>query len=84
MTPRVRHTATYDRTLHVLEYAKRHRVNPYMLVKSGIMVGLGETREQIEETLKDLAAAGCDIVTIGQYFAAEQAQTPGQGIHPSR
>lgn len=68
MTPRVRHTATYDRTLMVLEHAKTHRANPDMLVKSGIMAGLGETKEQIEDTLKDLAAAGCDIVTIGQYL----------------
>lgn len=68
MTPRVRHTATYDRTLMVLAHAKKHRVNPYMLVKSGIMVGLGETKEQIEETLQDLANIGCDIVTMGQYL----------------
>lgn len=68
MTPRVRHTATYDRTLMVLEHAKKHRVNPTMLVKSGIMLGLGETREQVEETLRDLANIGCDIVTMGQYL----------------
>ncbi|HEV8052295.1 MAG TPA: lipoyl synthase [Parachlamydiaceae bacterium] len=68
MTPRVRHTATYDRTLMVLEHAKKHRVNPNMLVKSGIMVGLGETREQVEETLRDLANISCDIVTMGQYL----------------
>lgn len=68
MTPRVRHTATYDQTLKVLGHAKKHKVNPHMLVKSGIMVGLGETKEQVEETLKDLAAIGCDIVTMGQYL----------------
>lgn len=68
MTPRVRHTATYDRTLMVLEHAKKHRINPNMLVKSGIMLGLGETREQVEETLRDLANIGCDIVTMGQYL----------------
>lgn len=68
MTPRVRHTATYDQTLKVLEHAKKHRVNPNMLVKSGIMVGLGETREQVKETLQDLAKIGCDIVTMGQYL----------------
>lgn len=68
LTPRVRHTATYDRTLMVLEYAKKHRASPHMLVKSGIMVGLGETKEQVEETMRDLANAGTDIVTIGQYL----------------
>lgn len=67
-TPRVRHTATYDRTLMVLEHAKKHRIHPGMLVKSGIMVGLGETKEQIEKTLQDLANVGCDIVTMGQYL----------------
>lgn len=68
MTPRVRHTATYDRTLMVLEHAKKHRINPHMLVKSGIMLGLGETKEQTQETLQDLAHVGCDIVTMGQYL----------------
>ncbi len=72
LTPRVRHTATYDRTLAVLQHAKQRRINPHMLVKSGLMVGLGETRAQIEETLRDLAAAGCDIVTMGQYLQPNQ------------
>ena len=39
-----------------------------MAVKSGMMVGLGETKSQVRETLKDLSDAGCDIVTIGQYL----------------
>lgn len=68
MTPRVRHTATYDRTLKVLKHAKAAKVNPHMLVKSGLMVGLGEEKEQVFETLRDLASAGCDIVTMGQYL----------------
>lgn len=68
LTPRVRHTATYDKTLAVLKYAKGHRQNQHMLVKSGLMVGLGESRQQVENTLKDLADAGCDIVTMGQYL----------------
>ena len=71
LTPRVRHTATYDRTLTVLEYAKMHRTNSNMLVKSGIMVGLGETKDQVHETLRDLAAIGCDIITIGQYLQSD-------------
>lgn len=68
LTPRVRHTATYDRTLEVLRYAKSHAVNPHMLVKSGLMVGLGETEEQTHQTLRDLQEAGCDIITMGQYL----------------
>lgn len=68
LTPRVRHTATYDRTLDILKHAARHKASSRLFVKSGIMVGLGETREQVEETLRDLAHAGCDIVTIGQYL----------------
>ncbi len=65
-THRVRHKATYARTLEVLSYVKSK--DPTMLVKSGIMVGLGETDKQVEETLVDLKEAGCDIVTIGQYL----------------
>lgn len=65
-TPRVRHKATYDRTLSVLAYVKQKA--PHLLVKSGLMVGLGETDAEIEETLKDLHQVGCDIVTIGQYL----------------
>lgn len=83
MTPRVRHTATYDRTLMVLEHAKKHRTNSSMLVKSGIMVGLGETREQVEETLQDLAKASCDIVTIGQYLQPNRRKLLVKAfIHP--
>jgi len=68
MTPRVRHTATYERTLWVLNYAKTHTKNPHMLVKSGLMVGLGETEEQVHQTMNDLKNNGCDIVTMGQYL----------------
>lgn len=83
LTPRVRHTATYDNTLHVLEYAKKNRLYPKMLVKSGIMVGLGETKEQIEETLRDLANIGCDIVTMGQYLQPNRRKLLVKAfIHP--
>lgn len=70
LTPRVRHKATYERTLHVLRYAKGHAKNKQMLVKSGLMVGLGESEGQVQQTLCDLKEAGCDIVTIGQYLQA--------------
>lgn len=68
LTPRVRHTATYDRTLQLLKYAKTHKRNPGLLVKSGLMVGLGETEEQVQQTIRDLYAHGCDIITMGQYL----------------
>ncbi len=68
LTHRVRHKATYDRTLALLEYVRKDRRNPKMLVKSGIMLGLGESDAQVEDTLRDLKNVGCDIVTMGQYL----------------
>jgi lipoyl synthase len=80
LTPRVRHKATYERTLETLAYVKK--VSP-LLVKSGIMVGLGETKDEVFETLLDLAKAGCDIVTIGQYLQASKKRLPvKEFIHP--
>lgn len=55
----------YDCSLEVLKYIKD---TSDILTKSGLMIGLGETFEQIEETLVDLKNVGCDIVTIGQYI----------------
>lgn len=66
LTPRVRHKATYDRTLSILSAAKASGKS--LFVKSGIMVGLGETEEEVFATLRDLQNAGCDIVTIGHYL----------------
>lgn len=68
LTPRVRHKATYDRTLEFLAYMRKKRELEHSLIKSGLMVGLGETEAQVFETLRDLKTAGCDIVTIGQYL----------------
>lgn len=68
LTPRVRHRATYDRTLQVLSQAKASGLP--LFVKSGIMVGLGETEEEVFATLRDLAETGCSIVTIGHYLQA--------------
>lgn len=66
LTPKVRHTATYDRSLFVLSYIKQQNLE--QMVKSGIMLGLGEKEDEVVETLSDLKKAGCDIVTIGQYL----------------
>ncbi|XXJ19100.1 lipoyl synthase [Desulfovibrio caledoniensis] len=62
----IRPQADYRQSLYVLENAKR--MAPDIPTKSGIMVGLGETDEQIMTVLDDLAAIDCDIVTIGQYM----------------
>jgi lipoyl synthase len=71
---RVRAKAFYERTLEVLERAKE--MQPSELTKSGIMLGLGETREEISETLCDLRAVDCDIVTIGQYLRPSEFHLP--------
>ena len=64
LTPSVRSVATYDCSLGVLRYLASKGVR----TKSGIMLGLGETREEILETMDDLIAANCAIMTIGQYL----------------
>ncbi len=68
LSPRVRHKATYDRTLMILSEAKQSAKVSF--IKSGIMVGLGETTEEVFQTIRDLHAAGCDIITIGHYLQA--------------
>jgi lipoyl synthase len=70
MTTRVRHKATYERTLALLKKAKSRDNAPY--IKSGIMVGLGELEEDVYQTIEDLKNAGCQIITIGQYLQANQ------------
>lgn len=60
----------YDCSLEVLKYVK---ANSDILTKSGLMIGLGETFEDIEKTLIDLKNAGCDILTIGQYIQPSKA-----------
>lgn len=70
LTPRVRHKATYDRTLFVLRYAKESGLAGH--IKSGMMVGLGETPPQVEKTISDLCLVGCGIITIGQYLQPGQ------------
>lgn len=66
LSDKVRHKARFARSLDVLSYAKSS--GKTLFVKSGIMVGLGETLSEVEETLDTLKKAGCDVVTIGQYL----------------
>ncbi|ALA54180.1 lipoyl synthase [Shouchella clausii] len=66
LTPKVRARAKYDRTLEFLRRAKE--MHPDIPTKSSLMVGLGETKEEILETMDDLRANNVDILTIGQYL----------------
>lgn len=68
LSPRVRHRANYERTLEVLKYVKEQKKSSFL--KSGIMVGLGETPDQVKQTILDLIEVGCDIITIGHYLQA--------------
>ncbi len=77
---RVRPKAGYRRSLDLV--AKVKELDPGMLTKSGIMVGLGETREEILEVMADLRAAGCDILTIGQYLRPSQRHVPVERFYP--
>lgn len=68
LTPSVRdHRATFERSLMILKEAKRRAV-PARTTKSSIMLGLGETAEEVEQALGSLRDAGVDIVTLGQYL----------------
>lgn len=74
LTPEVRCFATYEGSLDVI----RHIANSGIRAKSGIMLGLGETREEILETMDDLLAAGCRVMTIGQYLQPTKEHFPLQ------
>lgn len=72
--PRIRSGAVYARSLELLARAKA--LSPGTITKSGFMLGLGETRPEIQSTLGDLAKTGCDMLTIGQYLAPSIAHAP--------
>ena len=67
LTPQVRSRATYDRSLSVLAKVKA-KWGDSIYTKSGIMLGLGETAEELLEALADLRRANCDLLTLGQYL----------------
>ena len=71
---RVRPQADYQRSLHVLRFAGWRRSQA--LIKSGLMVGLGEKPPEVEQLLRDLRTAGVDIVTIGQYLQPSRRNLP--------
>jgi lipoic acid synthetase len=66
--------AGYGQTLRVLEHAKRHR--PQVLTKTSLMLGLGETDDEIGAAMDDLRGAGVDIVTFGQYLRPTTSHLP--------
>lgn len=70
----VRPQADYERSLNVLRYFKEK--DPTLLTKTGFMVGLGETEEQICALLDDILSTGCDILTIGQYLQPTKEHFP--------
>jgi lipoic acid synthetase len=74
--------ASYDKALWLLQRAKTLADYP-VLTKSGIIVGLGETNDEIVETMRDLRAHGVDVVTIGQYLQPSAKHAPiARWVHP--
>lgn len=79
LTKEVRIQAKYDRSLEVLKRLKEAGLK----TKSGIMLGLGETEQEIYESMDDLRAVGCDVLTLGQYLQPSPKHLPVQEfIHP--
>ncbi|MBI9033598.1 MAG: lipoyl synthase [Bacteroidales bacterium] len=72
LTPKIRTKAKYDLSLKVLEYI----ANSGIVAKSGIMLGLGETEEEVFQTMDDLLAVGCKVMTIGQYLQPTRQHMP--------
>ena len=70
----IRPQARYERSLDVLRYCKQK--DPTILTKTGFMVGLGETDEQIDRLMDDILETGCDILTIGQYLQPSPKHHP--------
>jgi lipoyl synthase len=67
LTPAVRSRATYDRSLSVLSMVKA-KCDGSVYTKSGLMLGLGETEEELLTALADLRRVDCDLLTLGQYL----------------
>ena len=72
--PKVRAKGNYELSIELLHKAKEIQAN--LITKSGIMVGLGETKEEIIRTMKDLRAVDCNLLTIGQYLRPSTKHTP--------
>lgn len=84
LTPSVRSRATYDRSLSVLRKVKEKR-GESVFTKSGLMLGLGETEEELMTSMEDLRRAQCDILTLGQYLQPTLKHLPVvEFIHPDK
>ena len=70
----VRPGAKYERSLELLRHAKRYR--PELLTKTGLMLGLGEERDELLAVFADIAATGCNILTLGQYLRPSGSHLP--------
>jgi len=77
---RVRRNAVYQRTLDLLIQVKE--TDPSIITKSGLMLGLGETREEVLDVCADLRATGCDMITIGQYLQPAPENLPVERFLP--
>jgi lipoic acid synthetase len=75
--PAARKGASYDTSLGLFRMAKGMR--PSVITKSALLAGLGESEEEIVETMGDLASAGCDILMIGQYLRPGRSNLPVAG-----
>jgi lipoyl synthase len=77
----VRKGALYERSLELLRRAKQ--MHPDVPTKTGLMLGLGEEKEEVLATLQDLAAQGTDILTLGQYLQPTREHLPiVRYVHP--
>jgi lipoic acid synthetase len=74
LQPIVRPQASYERSLSVLRFAADFQ--PSLVVKSGLMLGMGESDDEVFEAMTDLSAAGCDLLTLGQYLAPAPEHHP--------
>ena len=81
LTPKIRSRARYERSLGVLKYLHLQGCT----TKSGIMLGLGETEDEVLKAMDDLRKVGCEILTIGQYLSPTKSHFPVQEyIHPDQ
>ena len=81
LTPSVRSRATYDRSLRVLGKVKTRRGDS-IHTKSGLMLGLGETEDEVLTAMEDLRRVGCDMLTLGQYLQPTLKHLPVAGYIP--
>lgn len=83
LTPHVRSASSYRRSLKVIQYVKNHHSK--IFTKSGLMLGLGESRDEVLKSMQDLVDHGCDLLTLGQYLQPSQEHLPVvEFIHPDQ